>query len=190
MIDHLMWKFISHIYDWPLKVEVHSRYMVQLQVQPNRRSRSSLTASDIHWRVVYVNSWSFAWSSTFSTWSLTQIRRRRWWRLLSTLLNQRTSVAADDRVTIRPYMVRSRCMCLSCDYAISLRIFDPHIVSAVSGVNVVFWSPLWINSFALRCNASGMLGFSVSACAGTVELNCRPMSSCAGLYPFARGALR
>ena len=32
--------------EYPLKVEVHSRYMVQLQVQPNRRSRSSLTVPE------------------------------------------------------------------------------------------------------------------------------------------------
>ena len=81
MIDHLMWKFISHIYNWPLKVEVHSRYMVQLQVQPNRRSRSLLTASDSRWRVVYVNSWSFSWSGRFSIWSVTQVRHRRRWRM-------------------------------------------------------------------------------------------------------------
>ena len=123
--------------------------MVQLQVQPNRRSRSSLTAPDSHWRVVYVNSRSIAWSSTFSNWSLTRIRRRQWRRLLSTLVNQRTSVAADDRVTIRAYniMVRSWCLRLSCDYAVSVRIFDPHLrpciqrrkfQSAVSGVKGCF----------------------------------------------------
>ena len=50
-------------------------------------------------------------------------------------------------VTISLYMVRSRCLRLSCDYAISLRIFDPHLrprlqrrkfESAVSGVKGCF----------------------------------------------------
>ena len=108
-------------------MEVHSRYMVQLHVQPNRRSRSSLTAPDSHWTVVYVNSLSFSWSGTLSTWSLTKVRHRRRLLFLSTLVNQRTSVAADDRVTISPYIVRYRYLRLSCDYATTLRIFDPHL---------------------------------------------------------------
>ena len=67
--------------------------------------------------------------------------------VLSTLVNQRTSVAADDRVTSSRYMVRSRCLSLSCDHAVSLRIFYPHLrpclqrrkfESAVSGVKGCF----------------------------------------------------
>ena len=120
---------------------------VHLQIQPNRRSRSSLTAPDSHLRVVYVNSWSFAWSSTFRPGVSLKSDAGGDDGLLSTLVNKRTSVAADDRVTSRRYMVRYRCLSLSCDHAVSLRIFDPHLrpclqrrkfECAVSGVKGCF----------------------------------------------------
>ena len=44
-------------------------------------------------------------------------------------------------------MVRTRCLRLCCDHRLAS--------------NVVSWYPLWIDSFALKCNASEMYGFSV-----------------------------